>query len=89
MLTKARTVDPGFEEGINVKIARRHKQTKWQHNAKDNKETTQTFEKRIHPDKDFLLISGGPQAIPSKPFQIHFYVQLCIKKKVRNILKFF
>lgn len=74
MLTKARTVDPGFEEGIN----RRHKQTKWQHNAKDNKETTQTFEKRIHPDKGFLLISGGPQAIPSKPFQIHFYVQLCI-----------
>lgn len=61
MLTKARTVDPGFEEGINVKIARRHKQTKWQHNAKDNKETTQTFEKRIHPDKGFLLISGGPR----------------------------
>lgn len=90
MLTKARTVDPGFEEGINVKIARRHKQTKWQHNAKDNKETTQTFEKRIHPDKGFLfLISGGPQAIPSKTFQIHFYVQLCIKKKVRNILKKF
>lgn len=56
MLTKARTVDPGFEEGINVKIARRHKQTKWQHNAKDNKETTQTFEKRIHQTKVFFWL---------------------------------
>lgn len=74
MHTKIRTVDPAFEEGKNVKVApasQTNKETKSQQNEKDKNETTQTLEKRINPDKGFLLISGGPQAIPSKPFQIH------------------
>lgn len=53
MHTKTKTVYPAFEEGKNVKIAPRitNKETKSQQNAKDEKETTQTLEKRIHPDK--------------------------------------
>lgn len=89
MHTKIRTVDPAFEEGKNVKVApasQTNKETKSQQNEKDKNETTQTLEKRINPDKGFLLISGGPQAIPSKPFQIHIYVQLCIFFLKRSVL---
>lgn len=75
MHTKTKTGYPAFEEGKNVKIAPALR-TKKQNHSKMQK----MKKKQPKPQKNAFIQtnSGGPQAIPSRPFQIHIYVRLRI-----------